>query len=420
MLQLKLPNHNTELRKTEAVISVESLSKKFCRSLKRSMLYGSIDIARSMFGIPFDTGKLRLTEFWALKDVNFGLKSGEALGVIGVNGSGKSTLLRLINGIYPPDKGKIAVNGRMGALIAVGAGFHPHMTGRENIYLNGTIIGMSKSEIRRKFDTIVDFADIGDFLDAPVATYSSGMNIRLGFSIAIHSEPEILLADEVLAVGDLQFALKCYRKIAEYKQSGGSLILVSHGIQLIRNTCSSVLWLDKGAEKEFGETQSVCDHYEDFIMRKDASDQTGLGTRLNYDPEAQITGLEFLTDGGSMCDDFQVGERFKVRIHFDCQRSVKKPQFTIGIMNPENIAVMAHYSNRDGLEIPQISGKGRVDFSVQTLPLKPGNYTCTVTLTEDQLTNVLDWHEKSYRFRVRGTACQGLLNLPAEWTLHQF
>jgi ABC-2 type transport system ATP-binding protein len=383
------------------------------------MFYGSIDIARSMFGIPFDTAKLRPTEFWALQDVNFTLRKGETLGVIGVNGSGKSTLLRLINGIFPPDRGKISITGRMGALIAIGAGFHPHMTGRENIYLNGTIIGMTKREIREKFDAIVDFADIGEFLDAPVATYSSGMNVRLGFSIAVHSDPEILLADEVLAVGDLQFVLKCYRKIAEYRQHGGSVVLVSHGIQLIRNTCSQVIWLDRSWVKEYGETQSVCDHYEDFIMQKDASGQTGLGTRLNYDPEARITGVEFLRDGGRVCEDFRVGDAFKARIHFDCHRKVRKPKFTIGILNPENIAVMAHYSHYDGGEFAEISGTGYVDFAVQNLPLKPGTYTCTVTLAEDQLSNVLDWHEKSYRFMVRGNPCQGILNLPAEWTLHQ-
>lgn len=401
-------------RETDTAIEVTGLSKKFCRSLRRSMFYGSLDIARSMVGIPFDPGRIRPGEFWALDDVNFRLKRGEALGLVGVNGSGKSTLLRLVHGIFPPDKGRITINGRMGALIAVGAGFHPHMTGRENIFLNGTIIGMTRKEILKKFDAIVDFADIGDFLDAPVATYSSGMSVRLGFSIAIHSEPEILLADEILAVGDLQFALKCYRKIAEYKRNGGSLMLVSHGIQLIRNTCTQTIWLDRGKIREYGETQSVCDHYENFMMLKDASSSDG-GAKFNYDPEARIVGVDFLDERGQPCTGYESGQPFTARIHYDCRRKVKNARFTIGVLNPESIAVLAHYSHYDGQELPEIFGKGHIDFHIASLPLKPGNYNCTVTLTEDQLSNVLDWHEKSYRFVVSGKTCQGLLNLKARW-----
>jgi lipopolysaccharide transport system ATP-binding protein len=333
------------LPEKETVIRVEGVSKKFCTSLKRSMFYGSIDILKSMLGIPFSTTRLRPAEFWALHDINFTVKKGESLGVIGVNGSGKSTLLRLINGIFPLDDGKITARGRMGALIAIGAGFHPHMTGRENIFLNGTIMGMTKREVREKFDAIVDFADIGDFIDAPVATYSSGMTVRLGFAIAVQTNPEILLADEVLAVGDLQFVLKCYRKIAEYRQQGGSVVLVSHGIQLVRNTCTSVLWLDKGKTREYGETQSVCDHYEDFMMEKDANQDAGTGTHLNYDPQARITAVDFLNARGQPCAEYQSGDGFRARIHYNCDRKVKKPRFTIGILNPEGIAVLAQYSH---------------------------------------------------------------------------
>ena len=207
----------------------------------------------------------------ANKDLSFDIEKGEIIGLIGPNGSGKTTLLRLINGIFPPDKGTVAIRGKMGALIAVGAGFHPHMTGRENIYLNGILLGMSKQEIKKKFREIVEFADIGDFIDAPVATYSSGMTVRLGFSIAIHSDPEILLADEVLAVGDLSFVLKCYRKIAEYREKGGSILLVSHGMQLIRNTCQKVMWIDRGKVKKYDNTQETCDKYESYITKQDSS-----------------------------------------------------------------------------------------------------------------------------------------------------
>ena len=167
------------------VLRVENLCKKFCPTLKHSMYYGAIDTVRSMLGVAYATDQLRKNEFWALDDICFELRKGEALGIIGANGSGKSTLLRLITGIFPPDKGRIAFKGRIGALIAVGAGFHPYMTGRENIYLNGTILGMTRREIDAKLDAIIDFADIGDFLEAPISTYSSGMRVRLGFAIAV-------------------------------------------------------------------------------------------------------------------------------------------------------------------------------------------------------------------------------------------
>jgi lipopolysaccharide transport system ATP-binding protein len=229
---------------SDIILKVEGLHKKFCRSLKRSMYYGLTDLARGMVGAQI-SDELREGEFWALQDINFELKRGETLGLIGQNGCGKSTLLRLINGIFPPDKGRITVRGRTGALIAVGAGFHPHMTGRENIYLNGTILGMSKDEITRKFDAIVDFADIGEFIDAPVATYSSGMTVRLGFAIAIHCEPDLLLIDEILAVGDANFRAKCFNAVNKVSQSAAT-ILVSHSMPLITRVATRGIHLIKG------------------------------------------------------------------------------------------------------------------------------------------------------------------------------
>lgn len=402
------------------VIKVENLYKKFSRSLKRSMAYGAADIARNMVGISVDTAKLRKSEFWSLEDINFELKKGEALGIIGQNGSGKSTLLRLINGIYPPDKGSISVQGSIGALIAVGAGFHPHMTGRENIYLNGSILGMSRKEIDQKFDEIIKFADIGDFMDAPVATYSSGMHVRLGFSIAIHSNPEILLADEILAVGDLSFTLKCYRKIAEYRRAGGSIILVSHNMQLIRNTCQNVLWIDKGKSVMYGDTQKTCDLYENFMLQKDSTEQEGVGSHVNNDPTAQIVDVKFLDKNNNPTSEFTVGEKFKARIFYSSTRKIEEPMFTIGILSAENISVVANYSNYDSEKpIDYIEGEGYIDFVIDSLLVKPATYNVTVTLTEKSLNNVLDWHEKNFSFVVKtsGKVAFGLYQPVGIWTL---
>jgi lipopolysaccharide transport system ATP-binding protein len=409
-----------DIHDKEVIIKVEGLYKKFCRSIKRSMYYGFIDIARNMLGIRYDTGVLRKNEFWSLENINFDLKKGEALGIIGQNGSGKSTLLRLINGIYPPDKGMIMVKGRIGALIAVGAGFHPHLTGRENIFLNGTILGMSREEIESKFEDIVAFADLGEFMDAPVATYSSGMYIRLGFSIAIHSEPEILLADEVLAVGDLSFALKCYRKIAEYRDNGGSIILVSHGMSLIRNTCNKVIWMEKGAIKEYGETRIVCDHYESFMMNKDAAANTDVGVVINNDPLITIPKVEFLDKDKKPQKEYLIGEPFTARIHYSCGRKVNNPIFSIAILNPENITLLCNFTNLDGLVFDAIEGEGYIDFNIDKLPLKPSEYRCTITFAENgDINNILEWHDKGHPFLTgaNGYVTYGLVNPFPSWEL---
>jgi lipopolysaccharide transport system ATP-binding protein len=237
--------------KGEVVVSVKNVSKKFCKSLKRSMAYGIIDLSKNLLGIKQDSSVIKKDEFWALEDINFELRRGETLGLIGPNGSGKTTLLRLLAGIFPPDKGEIKIKGRVGALIAVGAGFHPYMTGRENIFLNGTILGMTHQEIRSKFDEIVDFADIGDFLGAPVSTYSSGMRVRLGFSIATAIEPDVLLIDEILAVGDEGFQKKCLNKIGELKKAGTAIVFVSHNMHMISAFSNRLIMMNNGLHKEY-------------------------------------------------------------------------------------------------------------------------------------------------------------------------
>ncbi|CAG1023234.1 Teichoic acids export ATP-binding protein TagH [Patescibacteria group bacterium] len=406
----------------DVVIKIDNVSKKFTRSIKRSMFYGSTDIFKSMFGIKPDTTKLRKGEFWSLNDVSFELKQGEGLAIIGHNGSGKSTLLRLINGIFPPDEGSIRVKGKIGALIAVGAGFHPHMTGRENIYLSGTILGMSRNEIKNIFDEIIDFADIGDFIDAPVSTYSSGMSIRLGFSIAIHSRPDILLADEVLAVGDLAFALKCHKKISDFRKNGGTLILVSHSMNQVRNACEHALWLDKGMIKESGPVNEVCDKFENFMFKKDSDDKSSssVGTHITNDSNTIITRVEFFNDKDEQTTAFDSGSFFKARIFYKCNRSVKSPIFTFGIANVENVSVVASYSNYTlDLSDTEISGEGYIEVIIPNLYLRAGNYRCTTTLAEGDVETVLDWHEKNFLFTINANKklTHGIAQIPVEWKI---
>ena len=208
---------------SKANVVVEGLSKKFGLSLQTALKYGLIDSTRRMLGRPSDHA-LRAGEFWALRDIDFSLEPGDALGIMGVNGSGKTTLLRILNGTYSPDAGKVTMRGRIGALIAAGAGFSPMLSGRENIYISGALLGMTPAEIRRRFDDIVAFAELGEFLDMPIRNYSSGMNVRLGFAIAVINTPEILLVDEVLAVGDISFQKKCFERIQQLRYQGTTIL----------------------------------------------------------------------------------------------------------------------------------------------------------------------------------------------------
>ena len=248
----------------DIVLRADHVSKKFCRILKHVMLYGAKDIASNMVGLSSHSERLRNGEFWAVDDVSFELRRGETLGLIGPNGSGKSTMLKMINGIFMPDKGQIEIKGRVGALIEVGAGFHPMLTGRENIYINGAILGMNKKEIDKKFDEIIDFAGIGEFIDAPVKHYSSGMYVRLGFAVAAHCEPDILLVDEVLAVGDSDFQTKCMNLIEDIKEKGTTIILVSHNEILIERNTRKALLLNKGTPVFIGDTQEALMTYSNL------------------------------------------------------------------------------------------------------------------------------------------------------------
>ncbi|MEQ8715294.1 MAG: polysaccharide ABC transporter ATP-binding protein [Cyclobacteriaceae bacterium] len=230
---------------SEILVRVEGVSKKFCRDLKRSLAYGVQDLTAEIFGINRNQEALRKEEFWAVKDISFELKRGECLGLIGHNGAGKSTLLKMLNGLIKPDQGKITMKGRVGALIELGAGFNPILTGRENVYINGQILGFSKKEIDEKFNSIIDFAEIGEFIDTPVQNYSSGMKVRLGFAVAAQMEPDVLIIDEVLAVGDSGFKIKSFNRISELVNSS-SVIFVSHSMPQVALICNSCILLDQG------------------------------------------------------------------------------------------------------------------------------------------------------------------------------
>jgi len=301
----------------DVVLSAEKVSKKFCRELRQSMYYGALDVCRSMIGrVSTRRHNLRKGEFWAVNHVDFSLKRGETLGLIGANGSGKSTLLRILNGIYEPDAGKVTIQGRVGALIALGAGFHPLMTGRENIYLNGAILGMTTREIDVKFDDIVNFADVGEFLDAPVKTYSSGMQVRLGFAIAMQSNPDILLVDEVLAVGDAGFQKKCFERVLSMITRGTAMIFVSHSMSTIERLCTSGLLLSHGKQAFWGSARECVQRYfgelgNDNLLANNCPTKIGLG-------EVTFSGVFVYQEGGAHDNpNIEAGKDFIIQFSYE-------------------------------------------------------------------------------------------------------
>lgn len=246
---------------TDTLVKVENVSKKFCRNLKRSLWYGMTDLGNELLGRS-SGDSLRTDEFWAVRNVSFEIRRGECLGLIGRNGAGKTTILRMLNGLIKPDRGRIAMRGRVGALIALGAGFNPILSGRENIYVNGAVLGLSRRDIDNRIDEIIEFSEISEFIDAPVQSYSSGMQIRLGFSIASTLEPDVLLLDEVLAVGDTAFRGKCFQRIGEVLRRA-AVVFVSHNEAQVNRICDSALFLESGSVDYHGPAAEALRRYRD-------------------------------------------------------------------------------------------------------------------------------------------------------------
>jgi lipopolysaccharide transport system ATP-binding protein len=337
------------------------------------MLYGISDIARGFLGFVNNTQRLRKGEFWALKDISIQVRQGEVLGVIGPNGSGKSTLLKLINGIFYPDEGMIEVNGKVGALIEVGAGFHPLLTGRENIYVNGAILGMTKREIDKKFDDIVDFADIGDFIDKPVKYYSSGMFVRLGFSTAVHCEPDILLVDEVLAVGDVAFRLRCFNYIKKLvKERQTSVVFVTHNLSEIVRVCNNCIVMNKGKLIYAGNVHEAIRHYQK-IMHIDNNVVFKRGNSLFH-----LLEVLTLNSDENKKSKFTSGDdivlEIKYKSNFDAENSI----FLIKLVSQE-IGQFASFTNLvKKHRIPIRKGIGTVRVKLYDLHLLSGTYAIEV------------------------------------------
>ena len=405
----------------EIVISVQGVSKKFCRDLKISLFYGLQDIGSELLGIREKSEKLRKKEFWALKDVSFELRRGEALGLVGKNGSGKSTLLRIIAGLIKPDTGSVEIKGRLAPLIALGAGFNPILTGRENIYANMAILGLSKKEIDERFDDVVEFAEIGDAIDAPVQSYSSGMAARLGFASAIHTEPDILLIDEVLAVGDIKFRAKCFRKLHELRQKGTAFILVSHNPQAILNVCDSSIYLLKGQLIASGETNAVMNRYEEDLFSNGIRKTVG-AMFLSEKPESESTGLDivslfFRDERGNILESPVTGEPAIFCVGFKSRQKICNAGLNFAVKELAGEAdftlVLSSFNDKKPLDI--WSGEHEIQVRMPYLGLRPGVYNMTVAIRKDSL-HTLDIVESfSFTVEARETLSRCLFYQPRSW-----
>lgn len=398
---------------SDAAIRATALSKRFAVNRhRRSALKELATRGRAPKG----------DEFWALQDATFEIRRGETFGIIGHNGSGKSTALKVVAGIYRPTSGSVEVDGRLSALLELGAGFHPELTGRENVFLNGAILGLSRAEIRDAFDAIVDFSGIGEFIDAPVKVYSSGMYVRLGFAIAINVRPDILVIDEVIAVGDEDFQRRCFDHMHSLREQGATIVIVSHSMSLVEEICDSALWLDHGRVQATGPARDVVRSYLAEVNLHDPSRRETLGgaagpiTRIG-DGDVMIERVECLVGDLPPSRFLEHGRPGRVRMHYRAVRDVPAATFGIGFFTETGVNVAGPNSGRDGaIDVP--AGSGHVDFDMPQVLLAPGTYAVSTSVVDGMQTH--DFVERGFEIAVRGTGNgePGLVTHPGAFRAH--
>ena len=381
------------MNNNEILVNVQGVSKKFSRDLKRSLWYGFKDMTGAMLGIKAKN-KLRKTEFWAIQNISFTLRRGECIGLIGHNGAGKSTLLKILNGLIPPDKGRIEIKGRVSALIELGAGFNPILTGRENIYNNGAVLGFSKKEIDAKLDKIIEFSEIADFIDSPVQNYSSGMKVRLGFAVAAQMEPDVLIIDEVLAVGDLGFVLKCLNRIDTILQNS-AVIFVSHAMPHVSRISTEILLMDKGKTKYWGNnvSEGIDQYYAQFKFNT--------GNILNTQ-NASVENIFINATQPSPHEHIQVNRLsdLSIDLELNIAQQYKTPELTI-IFHDKVMKGVAELI-RDDSESKLINNNGSVNVKIviPEILFSKGLYSITIVLSKERGGEIIFRYQSLAYFQV--------------------
>jgi ABC-2 type transport system ATP-binding protein/lipopolysaccharide transport system ATP-binding protein len=386
----------------EVAISVEGVSKRYRLYKERSSSLKEAVTRRSV---------ARYEDFWALRDVSLEIERGTVYGLVGHNGSGKSTLLRMMAGIQRPEKGKVHIRGRVSALLELGAGFHPELTGRENVFLNASILGLRRKEIEALFDDIVDFSGLGEFIDTPVKVYSSGMYVRLGFSVAVHVHPEILIIDEVIAVGDEEFQRRCFEYLYKIRNEGVTIVMVTHGLGIVQNMCDRAAWMDHGEVRAEGLAPDVVFEYVQTVneaeeARLDQEALTGAGVRTEHDVDAatrpiHIERVEFLNAAGEAVHTAITGDPLRVRMHYDARQPVEGPLFSFAIENHHGLHVATPGMRPTHQPEAKLSGRGHIDYAIDRLVLGPGEYTMSLAIHDANGMVRFDHQDRAVQLRVQ-------------------
>ena len=393
----------------------DAVSKKFRRGERHDSLrdlFPSIGRRLLRRGQPKDEGALDAGEFWALRDVSFEVGAGDALGIIGPNGAGKSTVLKLLTRILRPTRGRCEVRGRVGALIEVAAGFHPDLTGRENLFLQGAIMGMKQAEIARKFDEIVAFAGVSEFIDTPVKRYSSGMNARLGFAIAAHLDPDVLLIDEVLSVGDARFQEQCITRMRALRASGVPLVFVSHNLVAVMDLCNRVVVVDHGRVMFDGEPGAAIQHYRTAEWTSAGTD--GAGDENGAD--IRIRGVKVLDERGRPQQAIRTAASVTIRIVYEASRPIERPHFAVDILRGDGVYCYGTNTRLDRHEFDTVEGHGHIDLVIPRLWLLPGCYSLSIGILDAHGVKAHDVRHHAYPFSVISESRDlGLVYLPHTW-----
>jgi lipopolysaccharide transport system ATP-binding protein len=363
-------------------IEVQSLSKKYRIGRLQhglSLREQLVEFARN----PFNIGRDEEETIWALQDVSFHADEGEVVGVIGRNGAGKSTLLKILSKITYPTSGAVKVRGRIASLLEVGTGFHDELTGRENVYLNGSILGMKKREVDRHFDAIVAFSGVEQFIDTPIKRYSSGMRLRLGFAVAAHLDPDVLVVDEVLAVGDAGFQKKCISAMDGLRSSGRTVFFVSHNLAAVENLCSRGIWIDSGKIRMDGAAKDVIVSYMASFAGERASGSELLDTQDRLGSgEVRYTRLEYLSPDGTPCGITRSGDPVVLRFHYHAKKAIRDLSFGFRMFTDMGTLITETGHRLNGVDLPKIAaGDGYVDVQIHSLNLVPGRYALSLWIT---------------------------------------
>ena len=362
--------------------------------------------------------RARYEEFWALQDVSLEVPHGATVGVIGSNGSGKSTLLKCLTGIYTPERGSITIDGNVAALLELGAGFHAELSGRENIYLNGSILGMSKKEIDTKFDSIVEFAGLEQFIDTPVKNFSSGMVVRLGFSIATHVEPEVLLIDEILAVGDQAFQRKSTEKIEQFRREGRTILVVSHSLGLVQQLCNTVVWLEKGRVKMVGDANDVIASYTGNTYGNFAQVDAGSKTRWGTG-DAQVTQVSLVDAAEQPLDTIASGGEIRVAIELNSHVRLESPVVHVKLETMTGELVWATSTQRGTATLRVLDGPARALLHMPNVPLAEGTYYVSVVITDATGGTEYDHCQHWAKLHVSGGQANdgGIVSMSSTWSI---